>query len=708
MVGITMSKNNFYLNYNKVLKNYKILFLVSFMLFGFNTICLGFNVQKDLDKIDSILNHNKQNISDKEIIENLDYISSLYSEQENFGLAYYYIDSAIVIAQKTNDKYLIAKTIGTKGKLYRQAGQFENSLETLIKSYELAKDIDAKDILVSVSNNLGVTYRRLAEDSKALKYHLEALQLAEELNNSRNIAVASNSIGIIYTYQGNYDEALTYFYKALELEQKRDNYIGIAINYNSIAWVYELKEDYEISIEFYKKSLDANIKNNNEKGIVICYSDIGKVYHKMGKYKLSLEYYKKTLRVNEKLGDKRYIARSHMYIGESYRDLGDYLESIHHLEEGLAYAQQLKSKRLLMQMYQQLSLTYEKTKQENKALTCYKKYNVYKDSVFNEEKTKQIIEMQTRYETNKKEQENALLKNINSLNQSQIQRQRVVFLLIVSILFLISFLVLVLLNNRRKQKKAILLLGKQNKEIKKQKEEIQSQAVDLKKAVNTKNRFFSIIAHDLLSPFNTLIGMSDLLKSNLKDLSAREISEYADLIYQRSNETYELLVNLLDWSRSQTHGIEYEPKDVEIKQLISKKISLLRGQAEEKSIELNFVEAEEVFVFVDENMLKTVIRNLVSNAIKFTEKGKVTISYVKEEKYCRVIIEDTGVGIPEQNLGNLFEVDKPVSTSGTAGEKGTGIGLILCKEFIIKNKGKIFVESKENLGSRFEFTIPLV
>jgi signal transduction histidine kinase len=694
--------------YFRLLCSFKTVFFLNLILLSHSSYSLELFEQEETNKIDSILKAAKQYKTEKEIIESFDYLSSLYSEQENFYSAHFIIDSAISIAKKAGDKYSIAKTLGTKGKLYRQEGKFENSLETLIQAYDLAKEIDEKEIVMIVSNNLGVTCRRLAEDSEALGYHLEALQLAEELADPRNIVVASNGIGIIYTYQGNYDEALPYYYKALELEQKRKNYIGIAINYNSIAWVYELKEDYEIAIEFYKKSLDANIKNENEKGIVICYSDLGKVYHKIGEYELSLEYYKKTLSVNEKLGDKRYIARSHIYIGETYRDQGDYLQSIIHLEKGLAYAQQINTKRLLMQVYEQLSLTYEKTNQGNKALMNYKFFNIYKDSVFNEEKSNQLIEIQTRYETNKKEQENALLKNKNSLNESQIQRQRVVVFSIISILFLISFLVLVLLNNRRKQKKAILLLGKQNDEIHKQKEEIQSQALDLKKAVNTKNRFFSIIAHDLLSPFNTLIGISNLLKSNLNELSAKEINEYAEMIHQRSNETHELLVNLLEWSLSQTHGIEYEPREIKIKQLIKEKINLLKGQAKEKSITLEFVEGDEVLVFADENMLTTVIRNLVSNAIKFTEMGNVTISYTQESKICRVIIEDTGVGIPEQNLRNLFEIDKPVSTKGTAGEKGTGIGLILCKEFIIKNKGKIFVESSEQTGSRFEFTIPLV
>jgi signal transduction histidine kinase/Tfp pilus assembly protein PilF len=691
-----------------LLRSIKILFFLSFILRLNISYSQELFDKNTLLEIDSVLGVIKQSTNESEIIESLNNLSSIYAGKENFGSAHYAIDSAITLAKKSGDNYFIAKTLESKGKLLRQEGKFEKSLTVLLSAYDLAKNIEEKEVMMVISNNLGVTYRRLAEDNLALKYHLEALKIAEELEDSRNIAVASNSIGIIYTYQGNYDEALPYYKRALELEQNRNNLIGIAINYNSIAWVYELKEEYYKAIEYYKKSLDANIKNNNEKGIVICYSDLGKVYHKIGEFVLALDYYKKTLVVNEKLGDKRYIARSYIYIGETYRDLGDYSQSLSNLKAGLEYAKQVNSKRMLMQAYEQLSLTYEEMNQGTKALSNYKKYNIYKDSIFNEDKSNQIIEIKTRFETNKKEQENEILKNRNSLNEALILRQRIIVFSIISFLLLITILVIVLLNSRRKQKKAINLLGKQNQEIQKQKEEIQNQALNLEKAVNTKNRFFSIIAHDLISPFNTLIGYSDLLKSSLKDLSEEEIIDYANLIYQRSNETHDLLINLLEWSVTQTKGIEYEPQEIEIKKLIKEKISLLTGQAKGKSIELEFIEGEDMFVFADINMLTTIVRNLVSNAIKFTKEGKVTISYAKESRFCRVLIEDTGIGISKEKIDNLFEMDRAVSSKGTAGEKGTGIGLILCKEFIEKNKGDIYVESTVNVGSKISFTIPLV
>jgi len=685
----------------------KILFIAEFILFSLFSYGFDFVNQDSANKIDSVLNVLNTQTDEAEIIESLEYLSSLYSDQENFILAHKTIDSAILIAKNSGKKYHIALAMGTKGKLFRQEGKFETSLKVLLDAYNLAKEIKEQEIKMVISNNIGVTYRRLAEDNKALKFHLEALKIAEQLNNLQNIAIASNSIGIIYTYQGNHDESLIYYYKALKLEKERKNYLGVAINYNSIAWIYELKEDYSKAIDFYKKSLEANIKNNDEKGIVICYSDLGKVYHKIGEYLLALDYYKKTLAVNEKLGDKRYIARSYIYIGEVHRDLGNYSQSLSNLEKGLNYARQVNSKRMLMMAYEQFSLTYERINNITEAFEHFKMYNIYKDSVFNDEKSNQIIEMQTRFETEKKEKENILLKNENSLNESRIQRQRIIVISTIIILLLITILVFVLLKNRSNQKKAIELLGKQNDEIRRQKEEIQTQAQDLEEAVNTKNRFFSIIAHDLISPFNTLIGYSETLKYNLDKVSEKEMREYVDLIYKRSEETHELLLNLLEWSLSQTQSIRYQPEELSIKKLIKEKISLLKGQANEKSIQLEFHEGDEVKVYADTNMLTTIIRNLVSNAIKFTKEGKVVISYTQQAGFCKVTIEDTGVGISKQKLNNLFNLEKTVSSNGTAGEKGSGIGLILCKEFIEKNKGEIFVESSENTGSKFSFTVPL-
>lgn len=679
---------------------FKIVFII-FFLFSSKFFLL------EASKIDSLVLLSQKEKNEQILLNICEELAFYYSDNDKFDSAYFYIDQSIELARKIQDNLTYAKMIGIKGKVYRHEGKFEKSKQYLIKAYDLARELDDKTVLMSISNDLGVTYRRLTEDDKAIIYHLEALKLAVDLNDEKHIARASNSLGIIYTYQGQYDEALKNFNRALEIEKKRDNYIGIAINLNSLAWIYELKEDYKKAIDYYKKSLDVNRVNDNMKGVIICYNDLGKVYHKIGEYKLSLEYYTKTLEFNKKQNDKRYIARSYIYLGEVYRDLGDVQKSLTHLKEGLNYALQVESKRLIMEAYEQLSKTYEKSNKKGLALNYFKLYNHYRDSVQNDEKSKQIIEMQTKYETERKEQENILLKNKNELNETLIQRQRMLVFGVIAILVLISTLVFVLLRSRRNQKKAIQLLKKQKDEIVKQSIAIHDQANELEKAINTKNRFFSIIAHDLINPFNAIIGYSNLLKSSIEKLPQEKITEYVELINQTSSQTHELLINLLEWSMAQTNSIEFEPQDVIINKLITENIELLSGQAKSKKIALNFEAEKEVMVRVDVNMIQTVLRNLISNAIKFTRSGSVEVIIVQEEEFCKVIVKDTGIGISEQTLENLFKIDKAISTKGTSGETGTGIGLILCKEFVEKNGGEIKVKSNLGEGSEFTFTLVL-
>jgi len=183
--------------------------------------------------------------------------------------------------------------------------------------------------------------------------------------------------------------------------------------------------------------------------------------------------------------------------------------------------------------------------------------------------------------------------------------------------------------------------------------------------------------------------------------------QIATTINDTSNRTYNLLENLLDWSRSQTNTIHFEPERIHLNLLVMDTINLLKSQAEKKNVELINKLDQDFQVFADFNMVNTVLRNLISNALKFTENGSVAVSCQMNQTFCSISIEDTGIGISPDSLEKLFRIDKSISTTGTKGEIGTGIGLILCKEFVLRNKGTIFVESQVKKGSKFTFTLPL-
>ena len=216
---------------------------------------------------------------------------------------------------------------------------------------------------------------------------------------------------------------------------------------------------------------------------------------------------------------------------------------------------------------------------------------------------------------------------------------------------------------------------------------------------------FSIIAHDLINPFNSLLGISELLKKQTETIDTDKIKKFADSIFQTSDNTYKLLSNLLEWSIAQTGQIQYNPTKVLLNNLIKNNILLLQSQADNKSISLKFSADENIYAFCDSNMINTVIRNLLSNGIKFTEKGGVKISVKKKDDACIFTIRDTGIGIGKEKIKNILTLEN-VSTNGTAGEDGTGIGLMLCCEFVEKNEGKIWIESEVNKGSCFKIALP--
>jgi len=221
-----------------------------------------------------------------------------------------------------------------------------------------------------------------------------------------------------------------------------------------------------------------------------------------------------------------------------------------------------------------------------------------------------------------------------------------------------------------------------------------------------KDKFFSIIAHDLKNPFNAILGFSELLVEQINERNYTGIDQYATVIKQSSQRAFDLLINLLEWARAQTDTLVFDPESFNLKDLINENITILSSNANQKAITFNQDIPDEVFVFADKQMISVVLRNLISNAIKFTQKGgEINISVKKSEKEILISVIDNGIGIEPERIQNLFHINKSISTPGTNNEQGTGLGLILCKEFVEKHSGKIWAESKPGKGTVFYFTL---
>jgi hypothetical protein len=242
---------------------------------------------------------------------------------------------------------------------------------------------------------------------------------------------------------------------------------------------------------------------------------------------------------------------------------------------------------------------------------------------------------------------------------------------------------------------------------------IKESEIKLKESNITKDKFFSILAHDLKSPFNSMLGFSDILNKEFDKYDTKEQKKFIGIINTSIQNTYKLLENLLLWSLSQRGCLDFKPEKTNLYLLTYETSELLKQSADNKSIKLINRIDENIYIRVDKNMLSTIIRNLLSNAIKFTaQKGKITINSNllttdKKQQFVKISVADSGVGISKEIQSKLFDIGENTSTKGTENEKGTGLGLILCKEFVENHEGKIWVESETGKGSIFNFTIPL-
>lgn len=232
----------------------------------------------------------------------------------------------------------------------------------------------------------------------------------------------------------------------------------------------------------------------------------------------------------------------------------------------------------------------------------------------------------------------------------------------------------------------------------------EKQLIDLN---TTKDKFFAIIGHDLRNPFSQILGFSEFLYENHSNLDSERIKMVAGQIFLSALSTFHLLENLLEWSRSQSNAIVFTPKKVNIHNILQTVLESIVPGADQKCISLSCIVDRELDIVADSNILKTILRNLICNAIKFTpNNGKVEICVVKKPENTLFSVSDTGVGMEEKQIASIFGLGDKTSKVGTAGEKGTGLGLILCKEFVERHGGQIWVESKLGEGSKFNFTIP--
>jgi len=513
---------------------------------------------------------------------------------------------------------------------------------------------------------LGRTLVELGNTQKANEFIKEALALGLEHADERIQAASYRELSYLLAELDMLDSALIYSDKSLALFERGQDSLEISVLYGRKSRIYFEQKKYQPSKQYAYKALMMDSLVGNRRGLGISYYQVAQNEFAAGDKRTAIRQLKQSIRINGEIGNLNWQIKAHNLLAEFF------------LESG----------------------------QSELAARELQKVSQFKDELYNSEKNGQIQEMQSLHELEAKENTIKLLEHENELREQQVKNQRLfVAFLLVAVLFLV-LLTFVLTRLRTIQNKTNRNLASQNMAIEQQRIAIQMQAENLLKVDQVKTKLFSVISHDLRGPISNLQSLLDLFTKKL--MTADEFISLSAKLKENLNLTQRTLENLLNWSLSQMGGIKTEKKKIEITECIEETCSLMEEAAARKNISLHRDFNGPMKVWADADQLQVVLRNLIHNAIKFSSfNDQIAVKASRDQEYCYISIKDSGIGMTQQEIEAVVGAKQYLSKTGTEQEKGTGLGLLLCKEFIARNGGEIKVRSSVGQGTEVSFTLVL-
>jgi signal transduction histidine kinase/Flp pilus assembly protein TadD len=616
------------------------------------------------------------------------------------------------LQRKLGSKRNLSGTLNNIGVSYYMLGQYGKSLDYLEQSLELYEDLNDTVNIVKTLNNLGVISQISGQLSNALEFLQESLTFKLNLKDTLSTAKTLNNIGVIYKDVGNYDDAQRFFMQALNFYQTLKDEQGISVVYNNLGQISELEGDTKGALDYFEQSLALKRTTGDERGIGNTLNNIGKVFLDNNELQKAEMYFGEAARVREKIGDKHGEASTLNSLANLYLKQGNYAAAEDYFLQSNQIAEQENLLGIQQRNFFGLSRLFEASGETEKALESYKQFTLTKDSIFSRDLNTQLAHLKVQYDWEKSQRELELLRHQNQIKELELSNARkgqIQLFFVIIILVLTGVFLVLYMQNRNKQR-----LNKQLSDYNRELElRVKERTKELEEANATKDRFFSIIAHDLRSPFNGLIGFTDLLSESYDDLSEDEKKEFIKLLKDSTNDVYSLLENLLTWASTQTGKLQINKTTIDLGSMANDIVAQNKSAANSKQLNVSVHIFSEQKAYADADSVNTVIRNLLSNAVKFTPRGgniEIAIDEIQGDdgnKYLRFSIKDNGVGIKPDHLEKLFELQRNARSFGTENETGTGLGLILCKEFMEKNDGALSVESRHGEGSTFSFTLPV-
>ncbi len=668
------------------------------LLVGFNLI-FYISFSQESTKIDSLKKLITQ-VPDDSAKVNL--LLKLFWEYRRIkpDIALEYANQSLILAEKIEYTLGVANSIYQIGIINKVQGNYFEAAESFqkaIKYYE--KILDTLGV-VACYTDLGDIYNRQNDYEKALKYLDQARRLVILTGDREKLSRIYNMLGGMYNSQKQYEKALEYHMKSLELNEELNFKLGMSVNYNNIGNVYVELKEFAAAKENYLKSLEIKQEINDAIGIASSYNNLGLISTQQKKFTDAIEYHNRALAKYSEIDDKSGIAMCYVNIANAFLEAGNPEKAIDFASRSIEITKSYDLKKIQTEVFRILADAYARLQSYEKAYYYQRQYKVYSDSIQSLEEVRQITEMESRFESEKKEKEIAVLNAENEKQDLKLQKQRSQRNLMIGFTaFVLIILVILIWNFRNKQK------------INKKLEELNL----------TKSRFFANLSHEFRTPLTLLLGPLEKLLKNPK----QEEKELIQLMHRNATRLLFLDNQLLELSKLESGSLKLEVSRSDITQALKGMVMSFQSLAEKRNIDFKFsFPDKEIQAFFDLDKLEKIVYNLLSNALKFTpEKGTVLfeltqvwektnkqlpskIKKLQGQVIC-ISVRDTGPGISKEHVQKIFDRFYQVDAKLNRKFEGTGLGLSLSKELADLHRGSLQVESEPGKGSAFSVFLPI-
>jgi signal transduction histidine kinase len=556
------------------------------------------------------------------------------------------------------------------------------------KLYEQVGDVRAMDLNYS---NAAIFYHRMGIFEKAIDLMLKCYELQKQLNDPEALSTTLNNLGVVYCNWGNHVKAMEYFLQSVEIERTLDRPMQYARRLGNLAKETSHAGNHTEALRLIKDALvhaERIERNEKTERIAVHQTVMGKIYIELDSLPQAEECFRHAIAVFEQNNRQQMLAEALLDLGSLQVRQQRFAEAIETLKRCVAISENNNLLRVQRDASDFLYKAYKQTGFATQALAYLEQYRELNDSIFKETTQKQLSEFQIRYETTEKELQ--ILRQ-----QTELEAQRTGMLLVVGGLIAFGLLSVLLAYS-------LIIRSKRNLEL------AETNAV--------KDKFFRIISHDLKNPAIVQRDNLKLLTENAEKWELQTISGYSGNLLKSAEGLVDLLENLLNWARLQTGRKTFCQSTFDMVEVLQPDINLIKSMAEGKDITFETLMPETAFITCDDNMLTTIVRNLLTNAVKFTPKGGTVTLEIGEvgktgemgsplSSQFSISVTDTGIGMSHEQTKSLFRLDRKQSRPGTASEQGSGLGLIVCNELLQKHGSQLHIESEEGRGSRFWFTV---